>query len=761
MPLTNSSITPLRTVLLILQLKTRRLFNRLPSIFATAFKKKLAPTQRTATPRKGHGGILLSVFLGIIFMFNSINLSYHVIDKFKVGLGPEQVVIGAAFLITILCLAILFLAIGSEIKNVVSLDSDVEWLLSMPISIPTIYSGKVVEQTMLNIFGWFSIAPFLGCLLWSFGYRWSIPIIAVVLTLLLHFIISVLKFIIEMVTQRFFPFYLLRNIRALCLVMGTLLFFLVIASVSVRNKPTDYFFYNWARVLGPICAYLPTGVAVHLCKGADSIHILLYSIFLLLELVFIGIISWVCIDWVSKGGLEVIQSGYHVQRGTKYPMVPQRIFGMVGKELRLLMRDRLYLVQTLIMPLLLIGFYCLIYSDGIKDAIMNPLYWGTITFVISGYLLAFSVIRVLLTEQDALWILYTVPRPLTKLVMEKSWIWIGLAWLYSFVLFAVGVWYRGKLGNQDIINFVWIISGVPLLGIIGTALGILGSDPLAQEQKDRLRQDVIWLFMLLIGIFAGGLYMPGLWNKFVLIIMFVALALALWQKADGSFACLLDPTALPPRTLDLSDGLISAVIFFTIQSFFMVISLFAGVEQGVAVVFSYTTAGFLTVGVIFFTLWRSGVKLRGKIKLWSNGVVKSSLKGILAGGIIGVVGFIYLQIVPYVPFLKEQMQKTPEVMIKGIWLVLLYVVAAPLFEEIIFRGLIFNGLRRQKQFIISALISAVLFAIVHPPVSVIPVFLLGLGTAWTYEISGMLIAPISTHAIYNALILLYSSYHHI
>jgi membrane protease YdiL (CAAX protease family) len=86
------------------------------------------------------------------------------------------------------------------------------------------------------------------------------------------------------------------------------------------------------------------------------------------------------------------------------------------------------------------------------------------------------------------------------------------------------------------------------------------------------------------------------------------------------------------------------------------------------------------------------------------------------------------------------------------WIFGLAVVAAPLFEEFIFRGLIFRGLLRTWRFPTAALASAAIFAIVHPPVSVVPVFVLGLFTALSYERTGLLLAPILTHAVYNAIV---------
>jgi ABC-2 type transport system permease protein len=79
-------------------------------------------------------------------------------------------------------------------------------------------------------------------------------------------------------------------------------------------------------------------------------------------------------------------------------------------------------------------------------------------------------------------------------------------------------------------------------------------------------------------------------------------------------------------------------------------------------------------------------------------------------------------------------------------MLVLAVVAAPLCEEFIFRGLIYGGLRRSMSAPPAMLMSAAIFAVVHPPLSMLPVFVLGLCTAWTYERSKTLLAPMLVHA---------------
>lgn len=78
------------------------------------------------------------------------------------------------------------------------------------------------------------------------------------------------------------------------------------------------------------------------------------------------------------------------------------------------------------------------------------------------------------------------------------------------------------------------------------------------------------------------------------------------------------------------------------------------------------------------------------------------------------------------------------------------VLAAPLGEELFFRGLLFGGLRRSLPFWAAALISSTIFAVVHVYVLLMPLlFLVGFGLAYVYERSGSLVTSIAAHAAFN------------
>ena len=138
----------------------------------------------------------------------------------------------------------------------------------------------------------------------------------------------------------------------------------------------------------------------------------------------------------------------------------------------------------------------------------------------------------------------------------------------------------------------------------------------------------------------------------------------------------------------------------------------------------------------------------------NDGVSRALLWGIAGGAAAALVGVVYLQIVlPMDLFSTGRHAVRPSDPMAAVALAAMAVTAAPFFEEFIFRGLVFGGLRRSLGPAVSAVASAAIFAVVHPALSVIPVFVMGVCAALVYERTRMLAAPILVHAIYNAAVI--------
>ena len=78
------------------------------------------------------------------------------------------------------------------------------------------------------------------------------------------------------------------------------------------------------------------------------------------------------------------------------------------------------------------------------------------------------------------------------------------------------------------------------------------------------------------------------------------------------------------------------------------------------------------------------------------------------------------------------------------------VVLAPIAEELIFRGVIYGSLKNNSQRHVAAVLSCILFGLLHwDPIWIIYAFLMGLSLTLTLEAYDSLLAPILLHMSFN------------
>ncbi len=80
------------------------------------------------------------------------------------------------------------------------------------------------------------------------------------------------------------------------------------------------------------------------------------------------------------------------------------------------------------------------------------------------------------------------------------------------------------------------------------------------------------------------------------------------------------------------------------------------------------------------------------------------------------------------------------------------ILVAPIAEEIFFRGFLHKGLRRRLPVWGAAVVSSIVFGLVHVHPLLMPaLFVVGLGLALLYERQRSLLAPVVAHATFNIL----------
>jgi membrane protease YdiL (CAAX protease family) len=128
---------------------------------------------------------------------------------------------------------------------------------------------------------------------------------------------------------------------------------------------------------------------------------------------------------------------------------------------------------------------------------------------------------------------------------------------------------------------------------------------------------------------------------------------------------------------------------------------------------------------------------------------------VVAGVVLAVVRAAATEIIGHTPEEPEQVAAC----VRGVGLALLgpvVIVAAPVGEELFFRGFLYQGLRRRFSVWPAAIVSGVVFGLVHVRVDDLRSFLIvpsltavGVGLALVFERRHSLLASMSAHAAFN------------
>lgn len=208
-----------------------------------------------------------------------------------------------------------------------------------------------------------------------------------------------------------------------------------------------------------------------------------------------------------------------------------------------------------------------------------------------------------------------------------------------------------------------------------------------------------------------------------------------------------------PRKFPTWTDLFATVGVFVLSV--LVGSLVAGVlmaSKGVATLTPDITFIFYLIQMmptIAFVVWR---RHRAGLDVGIHlGIGRIHFPMILWGVVVllasGVVIEPLLEIFPSAPY--EAVQQTIGL---GGWAIMSTVVAAPILEEVLFRGVIFESCRERLGKGGAVLLSALLFGLIHGiPVQIVNAFVVGLILGYIYLRTRSLMSVIVLHAINNGL----------
>jgi ABC-2 type transport system permease protein len=381
-------------------------------------------------------------------------------------------------------------------------------------------------------------------------------------------------------------------------------------------------------------------------------------------------------------------------------------------------------------------------------------------FGISAFVLSTGACNSLVVEVPVLWLYFTIPKALDRMFVEKALFWSGLASLIAVLAYGIAAYTGAWSPLAGAAMFALVLVGVVLNAFIATGIGVLGTQPLESEARRRISPSMTYLYMVLAGTFAYALYAPSAWAKFAQVVLSSLLAYALWQKVRDHAPFLLDPQERPAPTIAVADGVIAALAFFILQALFVLWFSNEDYSPGVAILLGFTFAGVLAGAATLLNFWRLGVPnllAAVGLRLPVRGLARGIGTGVAAGLACALVAKGYLRLVAQFGVLRRLRDETIASSNGGSniasWFVILAILAAPVCEEFIFRGVLYGGFRRSMTASRAALCSAAVFGIVHPAIASAPVFVLGFAAALVYERERSLLAPVAAHMTYNALVL--------
>jgi ABC-2 type transport system permease protein len=654
-------------------------------------------------------------------------------------------------------------SLGLNNKNLGEVEWNFEWLYTFPASARALFSSKFFVYSFLNPLVWVFLLPFLILIFVSSGFGYTAIPLGLVVMIYLSILAGALCTFLEVTLRRLLSLSQLKNIQALFTVLGTVSLLLIYASCI--SKPLDDFIIVCATAMPAFLIWNPFSLPLILSLPASSASqtFLAASVMLLYTLAFSSL-ALLGSERLTRDGLVKAGGPYQgTRKGSSAKSRDTWLHGILAQELLLLARDRNLMVQVLLVPLFLPAFYMLIYSGMVSAVSGNFRHAAMLAFGVGAYSFLSSAMPLLNREDKTLWQLLTYPQSLATILAKKATLWAAIGMIYGAAVLLLILRFSRHLHVSSWGEAFLALYGIALYAFIASGIGILATNVLETERRARFRTDMVYLYMLLAAMYANAIYSPSLWAKLAQLVLSTLLAFALWQKVKDACPYFLDPVARPPRSLSLADGMIAVLAFFVLQGL-MFLFFHAVLEDSLPaqITFAYIFAGLIVAGLALYIFWRQDVPnlwmnvgvTRGEAGRKTNPIWRGLLHGIGWGVLAALGAFVYLRVLNMFPQgqIWRQDAELSSFLSRAdrpIWICILAIVAAPLFEEFLFRGLIFQGLRRTTGPALAVLASAALFALVHPPIAVVPVFGLGIAAAISFQKSGFLLAPIVTHAVYN------------
>jgi ABC-2 type transport system permease protein len=428
-------------------------------------------------------------------------------------------------------------------------------------------------------------------------------------------------------------------------------------------------------------------------------------------------------------------------------------FGITAwKEMLQMRRQPEFVGQILVTPIIIgLMMYFTGYKNVMEFAVKGGPNIAVAIMIACAYMLMTAGTQMLTSELKMLWLLQCQPRPLADVIRSKARVWavisIGLAVPFiigSIVVMPSAAW-SILLRTPFLLVALWLLAEL-IFSL--TALAAI----VTNEQTIRFRRSAM-LPMLVVSNCSLALYNGSWWLQLGALATTVILNAAVRERALVELRWLSEPVDTPPAQVYPMHAILALIGFQTLQGAIgAALSQRPELSVAASMAIAYIGAALVVSACCWDWMRRNG--LIGSLVRPRGPALRPIISGLAfscAAGFAVTMVLRQLSVDSQLPAYATNGNLLHASYDKWCLLVL-WVIAAPLFEEWIVRGMMYRSLRRNWGIALSVAVSAVLFATLHPAAGAIALVTLGSMTALAVERTGRLWPSITIHAGYNFMI---------
>ncbi len=324
------------------------------------------------------------------------------------GAGGEAMLRAVGLAFVLVGGMILFGQLSMGNRDLAKLDWDVEWLFTFPVKARSIFAARLFEYTFINPWGWITCAPFLLAVFIAAGRGWYSVWYVLAATVLVNLALASVRLASEAVLRRYLPLKRVKNVQAASTVATILCMAgaMSIAYTTLLARPLAAL--AGASPSWPL--WLPVFLPVEAARGGAAAGVA----FAMLSALALAA-GWGALrlsEALAAGGLvavPTVHAGRRAATGAASEDAGSLLRGVIGKDVRYILRDCALMVRVLVVPVLIAGIQIVINPRLLTAGWADYRHAAALAWGMAVVVLLSGALPSLTFEGRTLWLLYTFP----------------------------------------------------------------------------------------------------------------------------------------------------------------------------------------------------------------------------------------------------------------------------------------------------------------------------------------------------------------